>query len=57
MTCGHCVHALEQAIMAAAPGAKVEIDLVSGKVTVEGADDQTVANAVDEAGFAFQGAI
>lgn len=57
MTCGGCVRSVEQAIKAAAPGASVSVDLPSGRVTVEGADDQAVAKAVDDAGFDFQGTV
>jgi copper chaperone len=57
MTCGGCVRSVEQAIKAAAPGAKVEVDLASGKVTVDGVDEQAVARAVDGAGFEFLGAV
>ncbi len=56
MTCGGCVRSVENAIRAAAPDAKVNVDLAGGKVTVEGADEQAVAAAVDDAGFDFQGA-
>ena len=56
MTCEGCVRAVTNAIQRAVPGAGVEVDLASGKVTVEGADDeQAIAQAVDDAGFGFEG--
>jgi copper chaperone CopZ len=48
---------VEQAIKAVAPQAAVSVDLDGGKVTVDGADAALVAQAVDGAGFEFQGAI
>ena len=57
MTCGGCARSVEQAIKAAAPSATVAVDLPNGKVTVDGADAQVVAKAVDDAGFDFQGAV
>lgn len=56
MTCGGCARSVEQAIKAAAPDATVSVDLANGRVSVDGADSQTVAKAVDDAGFDFQGA-
>jgi copper chaperone len=57
MTCGGCVRSVEQAIKSAAPSASVSIDLPSGKVTVDGADEHVVAKAVDDAGFGFEGTV
>lgn len=52
MTCGHCVKAVTQAVQDVAPGAKVDIDLPSGRVQVEGAADAAaVSHAIDEAGY------
>ncbi|OIR02356.1 zinc/cadmium/mercury/lead-transporting ATPase [mine drainage metagenome] len=56
MTCGGCARSVEQAIKAAAPSAEVSVDLAAGQVGVEGADPQTVAKAVEAAGFDFNGA-
>ncbi len=56
MTCGGCARSVEQAIKAAAPGATVAVDLPNGRVTVDGAAADVVAQAVDNAGFDFQGA-
>jgi len=56
MTCGGCVRSVEAAIREQAPGAKVSVDLPTGKVTVEGADEAAVKRAVDDAGFTWAGA-
>lgn len=55
MTCGGCVRAVTIAIKAAAPSAQVDVDLASGKVTVDGAGAEIVHRAVEEAGFGFEG--
>lgn len=56
MTCDGCVRAVTNAIVRAAPGASVSVDLAAGKVTVDGADGESaVAQAVDDAGFTFGG--
>lgn len=55
MTCGGCARSVETAIKAAAPGASVEIDLSAAKVTVDGASEDQVKKAVDDAGFGFEG--
>ncbi|MBF0333956.1 MAG: heavy-metal-associated domain-containing protein [Alphaproteobacteria bacterium] len=56
MTCGGCARSVEGAIKGAIPGASVTIDLPTGRVTVEPADDAKVEKAVAEAGFGFDGA-
>jgi len=56
MTCGGCARSVEAAIKAEAPGATVTIDLGSAKVSVDGASEDQVKKAVDEAGFGFEGA-
>lgn len=56
MTCGGCANAVKSAIMTEAPGAKVEVDLGSATVTVDGAEEAQVRKAVDDAGFTFVGA-
>ena len=52
MTCGHCVHAVETAVRAAAPDAHVLVDLSKGEVTVDGkADPKRVQDAIIDAGY------
>ena len=55
MTCGGCAKAVETAIKTLVPAAQVTADAASGLVTVAGADAAQVAEAVDEAGFTFEG--
>lgn len=61
MTCGHCVAAVTEELTALDGVSAVQIDLVAGgtsDVTVESEaplDDKTVAEAVDEAGYAVAG--
>jgi copper chaperone len=54
MTCDHCVRSVRDEI-GRIPGVhRVEVDLATGRVTVESdrpVDDQAVAAAVDEAGY------
>ncbi|MBC7950311.1 MAG: heavy-metal-associated domain-containing protein [Rhodospirillaceae bacterium] len=57
MTCGGCARSVETAIKAVAPEAGVVIDLANAKVSVEGASDEQVKKAVDDAGFGFEGAV
>jgi copper chaperone len=58
MTCSHCVDAVS-AEVGRVPGVTgVEVDLAAGAVTVTSerpADDDAVAAAVDEAGYAVAG--
>ncbi|HLO78682.1 MAG TPA: heavy-metal-associated domain-containing protein [Magnetospirillum sp.] len=56
MTCGGCARAVETAIKAAAPTATVTVDLTAKAVTVDGASEAQVKQAVDDAGFGFEGA-
>lgn len=56
MTCGGCANSVRSAIQTEAPGAKVEIDLGTATVSVEGATEAQVRKAVDDAGFTFLGA-
>ncbi len=52
MTCGHCVAAITRAVQDASPGAVVDIDLSSHRVSVNGASDAAaVAAAIREAGY------
>jgi len=56
MTCGGCANSVTNAIKAKEPDAKVEIDLATKKVTVDGIEDVAVKAAVEDAGFDFLGA-
>ena len=54
MTCGHCVAAVTQELSKLDGVSHVDVDLGSGRVTVESdepLDDDDVAAAVDEAGY------
>ena len=56
MTCDHCARAVGKEIRKIHGVAAVDVDLVSGLVTVtssDGVDSATVAAAVDEAGYAL----
>ena len=56
MTCGGCAKSVTTAIQSALPGTDVHVDLDAKTVTVNGGDDeQTVAQAVSDAGFDFEG--
>ena len=54
MTCGHCVAAVTEELSKLDGVSHVDVDLASGRVTVESdgpLDDGDVAAAVDEAGY------
>ena len=54
MTCGHCVAAVTEELSKLDGVSHVDVDLSSGRVTVESAgplDEGDVAAAVDEAGY------
>jgi copper chaperone len=52
MTCGHCVQAVEKSVRAVAPGARVNVDLSKGEVTIDGrADPLKVRDAIIDAGY------
>jgi copper chaperone len=56
MTCAHCVNAVSDEVGALPGVTAVEVDLDSGAVTVtsdQPLDDDAVAAAVDEAGYAL----
>ena len=56
MTCDHCARAVGKEIRRIDGVDAVDVDLVSGLVTVtssDGVDSATVAAAVDEAGYAL----
>lgn len=52
MTCGGCASSVERAVTAAAPGAKVTVDLNSGEVAIEGPGaKQAIVTAIEDAGY------
>lgn len=57
MSCGGCARSVETAIKALAPAATVSVDLEAKAVTVDGASADQVKQAVDDAGFGFEGAV
>ncbi len=56
MTCGGCARHVTKAVQTAQPGAQVNVELASGKVTVTPApqDPATIAKAITEAGYPAQ---
>ena len=55
MTCGGCAKSVTNAILDVAPGAQVDVDLAAKTVTVDGADEGAVKQAVEDAGFEYAG--
>ncbi len=57
MTCGGCARSVTGAITRALPAAKVEIDVKSGVVSVDGVTGggDAIRKAVEAAGFEFLG--
>lgn len=57
ITCGGCVAAIQRALAAALPGAKVEVDIAEGTVAVDAVQAQadTVKSAIEAAGFTVTG--
>jgi copper chaperone len=56
MTCDHCARAIDKEIRKISGVDSVDVDLVSGLVTVtsrDGVDSNTIAAAVDDAGYAL----
>lgn len=54
MTCGHCVSSVTEEVAKLDGVTSVDVDLASGRVTVESdspVDDAAFAAAVDEAGY------
>ncbi len=52
MTCGHCVRAVTQAVLAADPAAKVQADLAEHRLTVEtSASREVVESRLAQAGY------
>ncbi|MGI9021294.1 MAG: heavy-metal-associated domain-containing protein [Solirubrobacterales bacterium] len=54
MSCAHCERAVTNEVSRVAGVEKVDVDIDSGRVTVqgEGVDDGAVRAAIDEAGYA-----
>ena len=55
MTCGGCAKSVTNAIQTAAPGSSVEVNLEAKTVTVAGATEDAIKQAVADAGFEFMG--
>jgi len=54
MTCGHCVAAVTSEVGSVPGVTAVDVDLITGRVTVEGdVVPDEVAAAIDEAGYAL----
>lgn len=53
MTCGHCVGAITKAVKAVDPGATVQIDLATHRVTIDPADADAaqLSEALKNAGY------
>ncbi|ABE29817.1 heavy-metal-associated domain protein [Paraburkholderia xenovorans LB400] len=57
MSCQHCVAAVTNAIREHDEAAQVQVDLASGRVTVESAQPaEALKAAIDEAGYTVTGA-
>ncbi|MCW5732382.1 MAG: heavy-metal-associated domain-containing protein [Alphaproteobacteria bacterium] len=56
MTCQGCVNAVTRALGRVAPQARVEVDLATGRVAIEGAvEPSRAAEAIRAAGFEVAG--
>jgi copper chaperone CopZ len=56
MTCDHCVNAVTAELSAIAGVNSIEVDLDSGHVSIESADELSahdIAAAIDEAGYSL----
>ena len=49
MTCGHCARTITNAVLAAYPAARVEIDIPAKRVVVENAGDRAAVASIIEA--------
>jgi copper chaperone len=56
MSCGHCVRAVERAVLARDASAKVSVDLAAGIVRIEGAlTREAAAEAIAAEGYEVRG--
>ncbi|MHB1200580.1 MAG: heavy-metal-associated domain-containing protein [Polaromonas sp.] len=52
ISCGHCVKAITETVKSLDPGAQINVDVASKKVTIESAKERTTfAAALTEAGY------
>ena len=51
MTCGGCAATVKAAVLEVAPTARVEIEIATGTLRVEGADEAEVRAAIERAGY------
>ena len=55
MSCGHCVGAVEEALQAVDPQARVQVELARGQVQVDSDQPrEALAPAIAEAGYTVQ---
>ena len=55
MSCGHCVNAVEEALQAVDPQARVKVELWQGEVEVDSEQPrEALAAAITEAGYRVQ---
>ncbi|SFM29071.1 copper chaperone [Variovorax sp. OV329] len=55
MSCGHCIGAVEEALQALDPQARVQVELAQGKVQVESDQPrEALAAAITDAGYTVQ---
>jgi copper chaperone len=57
ITCGGCAAAIERSLGAALPGAKVEVNVMTGvvEVSAQPAQREAVKTAIEDAGFTVTG--
>ncbi|PKM25224.1 MAG: copper chaperone [Gammaproteobacteria bacterium HGW-Gammaproteobacteria-13] len=52
MTCGHCIKAITQSVLALDPGANVQIDLPAHRVQIESTSAEAdLSRAIEQAGY------
>lgn len=52
MTCGHCERAIARAVRLVDPAAMIEVDRLSGRVTVQSyLDEDAVRQAIESEGY------